>query len=219
MVAPKKEEPGLFDQSTPYLEYGDFNINEDDDADSLYFQYGRFFGVSIGMGYESATSNRGLLYTAAFPRFDIKVHYWFDFQLAMDMGIFIASHSYEFSGASYSVKLIGYGVGLRYYFDVRNAAAAISFSNPFLVGGVGAISKTETTASGTTPSLDSTFSANFGAGLEFPISHKKTYFILEAKYHTQNFLDTNEPKFATTKGIADLSGGFITFVGNILFTW
>ncbi len=213
---PKKEEPGLFDQSTPYLEYGDFNMNEDDDADTLYFQYGRFFGVSLGLGYETATGNRGLLYTPAFPRFDIKVHYWFDFQLAMNIGIFFASHSYENSGV-HSVKLIGYGVDLKYYFDVRNASAALSFSNPFLIAGVGSISKTDTTSAFTNPETDSTFSVNFGAGLEFPISYKKTYFILEGRYHTQNFLDTNETSLP--RGINDLSGGFFTFMGHILFTW
>jgi hypothetical protein len=215
---PKKEEAGLFDQSTPYLEYGDFNINEDDDADTMYFQYGRFFGVSLGLGYQTATGNRGLLYTPAFPRFDLKVHYWFDFQLAMNMGIFFASHAYDFSGIN-TVKLIGYGVDLKYYFDVRNAAAAISFSNPFLIGGVGSISKTETNATSANPDLDSTFSVNAGVGLEFPISHKKAYFILEGRYHTQNFLDSNEVKYQSAKGISDLSGGFMTLMGHILFTW
>lgn len=216
-AAPKKDDNGLFDQSTPYLEYGDFNINDDDDADTMYFQYGRFFGLSLGLGYESATGNRGLLYTPAFPRFDLKVHYWFDFQLAMNMGIFFASHSYE-SGGIHSVKLIGYGVDLKYYFDVRNASAVLSFSNPFLIGGVGSVSKTETTATGVAPDTDSTFSVNFGAGLEFPVVHKKTYFILEGRYHTQNFLDSNEVTFQS-RGISDLTGGFMTFMGHILFTW
>ena len=217
-VAPKHEDPGLFDQSTPYLEYGDFNINDDDDADTMYFQYGRFFGLSLGLGYETATGNRGLLYTPAFPRFDLKVHYWFDFQLAMNLGIFFASHTFDFGGAINSVKLLGYGVDLKYYFDVRNASAALSFSNPFLIGGIGSISKTQTNSTLTTPDTDSTFSANFGAGLEFPIVHKKTYFILEGRYHTQNFTDTNETKYKT-KQIPDLTGGFFTMMGHILFTW
>jgi len=215
--APKKDDPGLFDQSTPYLEYGDFSMNEDDDADTLYFQYGRFFGVSLGLGYETATGNRGLLYAPAFPRFDLKVHYWFDFQLAMNLGIFFASHTFEDSGIN-TVKLIGYGVDLKYYFDVRNASAALTFSNPFLIAGVGSISKTQSKAISAAPDTDSTFSVNFGAGLEFPIAHKKTYFILEGRYHTQSFIDSNEPAYQS-KGIADLSGGFFTFMAHILFSW
>jgi hypothetical protein len=215
---PKKEDPGIFDQSTPYLEYGDFSMNEDDDADTMYFQYGRFFGLSLGLGYQNATGNRSLLYTPAFPRFDLKVHYWFDFQLALNIGIFFASHSYEFSGTTTNVRLIGYGVDLKYSFDVRNTAAPISFSNPFLVVGVGSISKTEATINATEVDMDSTFSVNFGAGLEFPIVFKKTYFIIDARYHTQNFIDTNDTRF-NSRDIPDLTGGFFTTSANILFSW
>ncbi len=215
---PKKEEPGLFDQSTPYLEYGDFSINEDDDADSLYFQYGRFFGLSLGLGYQSATGNRGLLYAPTFPRFDLKMHYWFDFQLAMNIGIFFASHTFESDGTN-NVRLLGYGVDLKYSFDVRNASAPISFSNPFLVAGVGSISKTISTITRSTTDMDSTLSINFGAGLEFPIVFKKTYFILDTRYHTQNFDDSNDTEYRDSKGIPDLTGGFFTVSGHILFTW
>jgi hypothetical protein len=214
---PKKEEPGLFDQSTPYLEYGDFNMNDEEDADTLYFQYGRFFGLSLGLGYQAATGNRGLLYTPAFPRFDLKVHYWFDFQTAMNIDIAYASHTYDLNGTN-NVRLMSYGVSLKYSFDVRNAAAPIAFSNPFLIAGVGAISKTETTITTSTIDSDSTFSVNFGAGLEFPITHKRTYFILDGRYHTQNFLDTNDTVF-NTKGLPDLSGGFFSITGSILFAW
>jgi len=215
--APKKEDPGTFDQSTPYLEYGDFNINDDDDADSLYFQYGRFFGVSLGLGYQAATGNRGLLYAPTFPRFDLKVHYWFDFQLAMNIGIFFASHTFEKDGVTNNVRLIGYGVDLKYSFDVRNASAPLTFSNPFVIAGAGSISKTISNLQNSVDS-DSSFSVNFGAGLEFPIVHKKTYFILESRYHTQNFTDTIDTAYQS-KGIPDLTGGFFTVMGHLLFTW
>jgi hypothetical protein len=214
---PKKEDSGLFDQSTPYLEYGEFNMNEDDDADTMYFQYGRFFGLSLGLGYEGTTGNRGLLYTPAIPRFDLKVHYWFDFQLAVNLGIFLASHTFDNSGIN-RVRLIGYGADLKYYFDVRNASAPLTFSNPFLIAGIGSINKTETSPTSVSTDVDSTFSVNFGGGLEFPIVYKKTYFILEARYHTQNFNDSIDTSFQS-RGIPDLTGGFFTLMGHFLFTW
>jgi hypothetical protein len=213
----KKEEPGLFDQSTPHLEYGEFNMNEDEDADTMYFQYGRFFGLSLGLGYQSATGNRGLLYTPALPRFDLKVHYWFDFQLAVNLGIFFATHSFDDNGLN-RVRMIGYGADLKYSFDVRNAAAPITFSNPFLIGGVGSMNKNITSATGVSADIDSTFSVSFGAGFEFPIVYKKTYFILESRYHTQNFNDSIDDSYQS-KGIEDLSGGFFTLMGHFLFTW
>ncbi|MBS1958947.1 MAG: hypothetical protein JST80_05700 [Bdellovibrionales bacterium] len=215
----KKDEPTLFDQYSPYLDYGDFNSSEEEDSDTLYFQYGRFFGISLGLGYETATGNRGLLYDAALPRFDLKVHYWFDFQFAMAMGIWFATHTFEYNNNANSVKLTGYYIDLKYYFDVRNASSVITFANPHLLIGFGAISKTEThSAASFTPGNDSTLSLSFGAGFEFPIVYKKTYFILDMRYWTQSFQDTDEVDRYKDR-VPDLQGGFFTLMGHFMFTW
>ena len=213
----KKEETNLFDGSSPYLDYGDFNSSDEEDTDTLYFQYGRFFGVSLGLGYQTATGNRGLLYAPAFPRVDIQLHYWFDFQFAMALGVFFATHNFTDQGTTTTVKLLGYGVDLKYYFDVRNASAAISFANPFLVFGAGEMSKTQSTITSTAPDSDSSFTVGIGGGFEFPISYKKTYLILEGKYNTQSFADTAEPKYSDR--VPDLSGGFFSLMAHLLFTW
>jgi hypothetical protein len=213
----KKDENNLFDQSSPYLEYGDFNSNEDEDTDTLYYQYGRFFGISLGLGYESATGNRGKIYNSAFPRVDIALQYWFDFNFAMDLDVFFANHSYTYNGSSTAVKLIGYGMDIKYYFDVRNASAPLSFANPFLIFGAGAISKSETSVT-SAGGADSTFSVGLGAGLEFPISYRKTYFTLQGKYNTQSFADTVTTNFQS-QGAPDLSGGFFSLSGGLLFVW
>jgi hypothetical protein len=213
---PKKDDTGLFDQSSPYLEYGDFSLNEEENEDSQYFQYGRFFGLSFGAGYQTATGNRGKLYNPALPRFDLRVHYWFNFNFAADMGIFFANHSFFDSNLNYQVKLIGYNAHLKYYFDVRDAAAPLTFANPYLIGGFGVISKTQTSSTQGTPDTDSTMSVSAGAGLEFPISYKKTYLGLEMLYHTQSFLDTDETRY---KSVTDLSGGFMTLLAHFMFVW
>lgn len=216
---PKKDDPGLFDQSSPYLEYGDFNLNEEENEDALYFQYGRFFGLSLGLGYQTALGNRGKLYEPSFPRFDLRVHYWFNFNFAMDLGVFMANHSFSFNNTSTAVKMIGYGMHLKYYLDVRDASAALTFSNPFLEMGVGAMSKSQTksTSATTTPDSDSTLSVDLGGGFEFPVVYKKTYFILEGLYHTQNFQDSSETKYQPK--VDDLNGGFLTVIGHFMFVW
>ncbi len=215
----KKEDTGLFDQTSPYLEYGDFNMNDDENDDSLYFQYGRFFGVSMGLGYQTALGNRGKLYEAALPRLDLRVMYWFTFNFGMDLGIFFANHSFTNSdGNNTQVKMIGYGMHLKYYFDVRDSSAALTFANPFLAVGIGAMSKSESTIKSTEPESDSTLSMDFGGGFEFPVSYKKTYFILELLYHTQNFKDSIETLYEK-RGITDLNGGFLTLVGHFMFVW
>jgi hypothetical protein len=218
VVAPKREESTLFDQYSPYLDYGDFNSSEDEDADTLYFQYGRFFGVSVGGGYQGVTGNRGQLYNAALPRFDLRVHYWFDFQFAMSMGIWFATHNFDYGADTYSAKLSGYYADLKYYFDVRNASAPITFANPHLLLGIGAINKTLTSsASSFGSSNDSTLTINFGAGFEFPIVHKKTYFLLDVRYWTQEFQDINNDDFQDRA--ANLTGGFVSLMGHLMFTW
>lgn len=216
---PKKEDPTLFDQHSPYLDYADFSMDEEEHEDSIYFQYGRFFAMSLGLGYQTATGNRGRLYEAAFPRFDVRLQYWFGFQFAVDLGLFFANHQYTSGGLVTQVKMIGYSSHLKYYFDVRDAAAPITFANPFLEFGAGAMSKSETDAQDTVADADSTFTVSLGGGLEFPIAHKKTYVSLEFLYHTQGFLDTAEDQFATTRGIPDLSGGFMTLMAHLMFVW
>lgn len=213
----KKEESGLFDQASPYLEYGDFNMTEEENNDAVYFQYGRFFGISLGMGYQTATGNRGKLYQAAIPRLDIRLHYWFDFNFAMDIGVFFATHNYEYGSTTYQNKLLGYGLHLKYYFDVKDASAALTFSNPFIEAGLGQWSMSETASSRSAPDVDSTLSADFGGGLEFPVVHKKTYIIVEALYHSQSFADSASKAFINT--VPDLNGGFFTLMIHAMFVW
>lgn len=219
VAPPKKEDSSLFDTSTPYLDYADFNLNEEEAEDTNYFQYGRYFGLSLGMGYQTATGNRGKLYTAAMPRIDARIQYWFGFNFAADMGIFFANHSYiDSNSTNTKVKMLGYGFHLKYYFDVKDASAVVSFANPHLIGGIGVISKSETSVLNTaTPDTDSTFSVDFGGGLEFPVVFKKTYFSLECLYHTQSFLDTEEDQ--NLGGVPDRSGGFLTLLGHFMFVW
>ena len=140
------------------------------------------------------------------------------------MGVFFVNQSYvdptATSNANNQVKMIGYGMHLKYYIDVRDKSAALSFSNPFISVGIGAISKsTSNNGSGSTDvTSDSTLSIDLGGGLEFPIVYKKTYFILEAMYHTQNFADSSDTTYAA-QGIPDLSGGFFTLMGHFMFVW
>ncbi|NDG83745.1 MAG: hypothetical protein EBX52_01745 [Proteobacteria bacterium] len=194
-------------------------MNEEEVEDTNYFQYGKFFGLSLGLGYQTATGNRGKLYSAAIPRFDGRIQYWFNFNFAAELGIFFANHSFYDGTQNYQVKMIGYGFGLKYYFETKNASAAVSFANPYFNAGVGSMSKTQTSTQSVTPDSDSCFSAHLGGGLEFPVSYKKTYLLVEALYHTQSFLDTNETSAYQAVGVPDLSGGFFTLMLHFMFVW
>lgn len=206
---------------TPFTEYGEFNEEEDESAETKYFQYGRFFGLSVGTGFQGVTGNRGLLYQGGFPMIQLKFHYWFDFHLALDLGFTTVTQNFDTtvnSQGHVDVNMTRIGVDLKYYFDTKNIAAPISFANPYVILGMGSISKTEVTLAQASTTADSSFALSAGAGLEFVVSPRKTYFELEALAHMPNFQDSYTTIYST-QGIADLTGTFYTITGNILFTW
>ncbi|HAR43198.1 MAG TPA: hypothetical protein DCS07_11320 [Bdellovibrionales bacterium] len=209
---------------TPYTEYGEFNEDAEEEADTRFFQHGRFFGISIGLGMESADGNRGLLWEGGFPTFDMKVHYWFDFNVALTLGVTTATHFFQTNVNNLQhvdISLIRAGVDLKYYFDTKNLAAPISFANPFILLGGGNYTKTETSFSaGGDVEPQSSLGLCAGAGVEFAIKPKKMYFQMEGKVHLVNFKDTYTTDFRShTISLDDLTGRFYTFTGNVLFTW
>ncbi|MBS1961474.1 MAG: outer membrane beta-barrel protein [Bdellovibrionales bacterium] len=215
-------------RQTPYTSYGEFN-DEDEAEDTKFFQYGRFFGVSLGLGYEGATGNRGSLYTGGLPAFSLRVHYWFDFNFALTLGIYSASHQYTgFKGTSGSsnaqkndVSIFEFGSELRYYFDTRDATAPVTFAGPFLLVGVGSYQKSESDISAP-DSVDkhSALGLSFGGGLEFPLKPRKAYLDLETKFHAVNFEgDSLAVTTSTGKTVKDSSGMLFTILASILFTY
>jgi len=209
---------------TPYTEYGEFNEDTEEEADTRFFQHGRFFGISVGLGMESADGNRGLLWEGGFPSFDLKVHYWFDFNVALTLGVMTSTHFFQtpVNGLMHvDVSMIRAGVDLKYYFDTKNLSAPISFANPFVLLGGGNYTKTETSfTAGGDINPSSSLGLAFGGGLEFAVKPKKLYFQLEGKMHLVNFTDTYTTDYRShTIYLEDLTGRFYTLTGNILFTW
>lgn len=207
--------------TTPYTEYGEFNEDEDEAADTRFYQFGRFFGVSLGTCYEGATGNRGKLWNGGFPGFDVKVHYWFDFNFAMDMGFYTASHNFDAGsilGGPNDVQMSAVFLDLKYYLDTKNLSSGISFVNPYFLGGIGSYTKTQTPRDINTVDRDSRFGVDLGAGLEFAVNPRKVYFSFETKLINAQFKDTNYGGLAS-QGLGNLAGFFYTFTGAFLFTW
>ncbi len=203
---------------TPFTEYGEFNEEKEETADTTFFQHGRFFGASLGLGFQGVTGNRGLLWQGGFPVIDLKVHYWFDFNVALDMGLWFVKHNYEYQGERTQVSMNNLGINVKYYFDTKNLSAPISFANPYILAGVGSVSKTETSEKDSESSdPDSAFAIGGGAGLEFAIRPKKVYFSVEGKVWYASFKDTDTTTFSRVA--PDLGGMFYTIVGALMFTW
>lgn len=205
---------------SPYTNYGEFGERQEEEESILFFQYGRFYGVGLGVGTQGVTGNRGLLWEGGFPVFDFKIHYWFDFNFALQMGVYLANHSY-YDGMlkdTVGVSVNRIGIDVKYYFDVRDTAAPISFANPFIILGGGSFTKTEISESFTDePGADSVFGVSVGGGLEFALKPKKVYMVVEGKFHLVSFADSISNRFEPE--IPNLSGYLYTTVLSIMFTW
>jgi hypothetical protein len=207
---------------SPFTEYGEFNEEREEEEDAKFFAHGRFFGASLGAGYEGVTGNRGLLYQGGFPTIDFKLHYWFDFHFALDINLYYASHFFETTttnGGHTDVNVFHVGTDVKYYFDTKNLSAPISFANPYLILGFGSYTQTKSSFTQATQDPDTGVGLTGGAGLEFAIRPKKAYLELEAKYHLVRFKDSGTDQFRTSNNVPDLSGGFFTVIASVLFTW
>lgn len=207
--------------STPFTEFGEFSEAADEEADAKFMAHGRSHGVSLGLGFEGVTGNRGAVYEGGFPMVDVKLHYWFDFNFAMDLNLYFASHSFT-GGASdgeTEVNLTHVGIDIKYYFDTKNLSAPITFANPYLIAGFGSYTQVKsTTEVNSTEASDTGLGLAFGAGLEFAVSPKKCYLELEGRYHIVSFKDRFSSDFKSV-GINDLTGGLYTVSTSLLFTW
>lgn len=207
--------------NTPFTEYGEFNETSDEEADSNFFKFGRFFGASLGLGFEFVDGKRGALWQGGFPMVDFKLHYWFDFNFAVDLGFFTAQQYFDTTAQGkghVDVNILHVGLDVKYYFDTKNLSAPISFANPYLLLGVGSFSKTENSSLQGTQDTDNSLGISIGAGLEFAISPRKLYFEVEGKVHFVTFKDTYNPIYKSV-GLDNLTGNFYTVSGNVLFTW
>lgn len=203
---------------TPHTEFGDFSDPEEERATSQFYQYGRFFGISVGTGFHGVEGNRGALWRGGFPMLAARLHYWFDFQFGLMLEFDTANHFYEpASGTRVDINMTQVGISFKYYFDVRRAAAAVAFSNPYLLLGAGSYKKTEVNLSTSLTSTLTTVGAGLGAGLEFPIVYKKTYFNIEGRAFFVPFADRLDTPIGTT--IADQQGIFYQALMSLMFTW
>lgn len=208
--------------STPYTEYGEFDDEADEAEQTHFFMHGRFFGVSLGSGVSGVSGNRGALYEGGFPNLEMKVHYWFDFNVALQFGFNQSVFFYtDPTRGQTDVNIFNFGIDIKYYFNTTNVSAAISFANPYILLGFGSYSKRELNVSqATNDTADTQVAPTIGGGLEFALQQKKLYLATEGKFHFPRFNDTNTTRFQnTTTGLDDLSGAFWSLNMSLVFTW
>lgn len=228
------------------------DFNEDLEAaqvmeDERFYRYSRFVSLNLGVGYTTFTGNRGLAYEDNHPSFGLGLMYFLDFQNVFVMGLeysqhtmfidtHVVGHPNQIIGAVVTKMLRPY-FGFRYYIDTSDLGTAITYSNPYFVGRLEYWYQTNTfpERDNLSDQAEGGIGLGFGAGLEFPIEIKKSYFNVEFLYHTVNFFDKytrdyrkiepgtrssdDEANFPSEYGYEDLTGNVISIFCNYVISW
>lgn len=206
---------------TPFTQYGEFHEANEEEDTIRFLQSGRLFGVSLGTGFQFVDGYRGSLWQGGFPVVEFKVHYWFDFNIAIDLGFYTAYQYFNTTANNaghVDVNLVHVGLNAKYYFPVQNLSAAISFANPYILAGFGSYTKTQISNQQNSTDSDTELGVTAGVGFEFVINPKKTYFVLEGKVNIVTFKDTYTTLYQSV-GLPNMTGNFYLVTGGLLFTW
>jgi hypothetical protein len=208
---------------TPYTEYGQSNEEVEEEEEVKFLQFGRLFGLSLGLGFQFVDGFRGDLWQGGFPTINFRLHYWFSYSFAIDLGI-TTTYNYYYDTSTLGrghvdVNVLNAGIDAKYYFNTRNLSSAITFANPYILLGLGAYSKTETSVAQQNAAKDDSLGFVAGGGVEFPITPRKLYVTIEGKMNIVTYQTDTYTTVFTSQGLPNLTGNFYTVVGSVLFTW
>lgn len=177
------------------------------------------FGLSIGLGTQSITGNRGTLWKQDSPIYEIQLYYWLIPQLAFNIEAYTVKNYYKTAAPDIgrvNVDMIHVGLGTKYYFDLNSITSSLSFISPYVLFNIGTYNKTENSLTEQTQDADSSLGYSLGAGLRLALRQSVAYFELEGRYHAINsFKDTKTTRFESL-GLNNLSGQFLSITGSIL---
>lgn len=223
--------------------FSDFNEDLESSQvleDERFYRYGRFFSVNLGGGFTTFTGNRGRAYDDNPPTFHLSLNYFLDFQKAIALGVEYSRHTMilnskvngfrekERLGAVNS-DMTRVFVGYKYYMETADLGTAITYSNPYIIGRMEYWYQS-------VKYLDhkdlprrqghGEIGTAIGAGFEFPIELKASYFGVEGLFHVVNFFDKYTQDYAQIPGDKASTYGFPNLDGNVLslmftynFTW
>lgn len=201
----------------PFSDYVPFEDEYDVDEDERFMYFGKFFAVGLGTGMQTFGGNIGKLYNTALPVLDAKLIYFFDFRLAGQIGINSANHAFNAEPeGGVQVNIFRVNVDLKYYFDTQNYAAAVTAANPYLIGGLSEVYRTQAFSDLNTVDKDNSIAYSAGLGVEFALNPRKTALGIEGRYHMMNFKDRYDQTFAKS-GIPDTTGPMYSFLTNVIF--
>ncbi len=214
------EKTGSIDElSNPFSDYTP-PPEEGDIAEEEHFIYfGNHYGISLGSGIQWFDGNIGRLYNAAAAQDLLFLNFWwmFNFRLWGQVGYTQMKHRYDATPVGDTeINMQRYNFDLKYYFDVKNFSATFTAMHPYIVGGVGRISRFQMFNELNTVEWDNPLVFSGGLGLEYDIEPRKTRINFEGRLHRLRFKDSDDETF-TEVGIPNLSGNMYSMTTS--FIW
>lgn len=201
----------------PFSDYVPFEDEYDVDEDERFMYFGKFFAIGLGTGLQTFGGNIGKLYNTALPVLDARLIYFFDFRLAGQLGINSASHAFTADpNGLVEVNLFKANVDLKYFFDTQNYAASVTAANPYVIGGISQVYRTQSYQVSGESTKDNSIALSGGLGVEMALNPRKSAISLEGRYHQFFFKD----RFAETykpAGIEDTTGPMYSFLTSVVF--
>lgn len=217
--AATEEQPAANSQelANPFSDFVPFEDEYDIDEDERFMYFGRFFAVSLGTGVNVFGGNIGALYNTALPIADLRLIYFFDFRLAGSIGF--SDASFAFSAAPngpVNVNMMRLNADLKYYLDTKNVGAAITYANPYVVGGLSQVFRTQVFQNLNDVEKDNAFGVSAGLGMEFALKPRKTSIGVEGRIYEIFFQDRYAGTYAQS-GIPDLTGPMYSLTTSLIW--
>jgi hypothetical protein len=187
----------------PFGDPSNYEFAEDEREDKEFFHLGRFLMIGFDVGLGAFTGGLGGSVNPA-ASFSGRILYFFDKSIAIEFGGGFAQHLDQVRGAGNSgvdadLSITNLSLGLRYYFDVKDAPKAIAVANPYLAvaPGMYLLSLQPVTSVGMNADYtdDQGFGIGMGGGVEFNIYRRHVFVGLDLRYHLVFF-----PSEASTYG-------------------
>ena len=211
----------------PFGDPANYEFAEDEREDKEFFHLGRYLMLGVDFGTGIFTSGLGQTTSPAFY-VGAKIVYFFDKQLAFEGGFHYGRHENTMQPTTTkALKLdtiiIPITLGMRYYFDTKNAPKAIAVANPYLAAGGGIYMRSESVlVSNNFPynqgqsATTNNYGVYFGGGTEFNIYRKHIYLGLDFRYHFIFFND-EESTLNNNLPVGGRSGDY--FTGGLSLTY
>lgn len=180
------------DAYDPFIDYNEYEIADEEEADINFFRHGRFLTMGFLIGQRSFTEGLTDIFKNDIA-YGLYLSYFFDLRFALQFGYTTGSHALKIPTTTITgnSKLNGVSIDLKYYLNTQNVTKGLATLNPYFIGGFTSYSRESTVDGSPEFSKDSAMAFDIGAGIEIPMMQNKMYFGGQAMYQLVNFPDEN----------------------------